>query len=153
MNSYEKISLKGLGHVQKTVYEDNKYCMQDVGNIYIGAKYTLEEILEAEDILFKFRLVMERYILPESDRQDTLETQLYYLQETQFCAQIYKQLKARVKISIIEEKKSLLTGKKSQYTTRVIPIDELIRISVTEKEKKGVVIQELVVSKMALMMF
>ena len=60
--------------MQKTVYEDRKYCMQDVGNIYLGTLYTLGEILENEEISFKIRLVTERYLLPEADREDTLET-------------------------------------------------------------------------------
>ena len=44
--------------MQKTVYEDYKYSMQDTGNIYVGCKYTFGELLEQEDILFKFRLIM-----------------------------------------------------------------------------------------------
>ena len=70
--------------MQKTVYEDYKYNMQDTGNLYIGAKYTLEEIIDEEMIMFKFRLIVERYILPEADLQDTLETHLYYLEPKSF---------------------------------------------------------------------
>ena len=51
--------------MQKTVYEDKKYSMQDTGHLYIGVKYTFEELLEEENILFKFRLIAERYLLPE----------------------------------------------------------------------------------------
>ena len=36
--------------MQKTVYEDYKYSMQDTGNIYVGCKYTFEELLNAEEI-------------------------------------------------------------------------------------------------------
>lgn len=139
--------------MQKTVYEDYKYTMQDVGNIYIGAKYTMEEILENENIIFKFRLVTERYILPESDREDTLETHLYYLNKKSFLVQIYKQMKAKVKLNLIEEKKTLGGSVKKQYVTKVMTVEELAGMSVEEKQQKGVVIQELSVSKLALMVF
>lgn len=139
--------------MKKTVYEDYKYSMQDTGKVYVGSKYTLDEILEAEDMPFKFRLIVERYILPEADLQDTLETHLYYLEPKSFIVKIYKQLKAKVKINIIEEKKHLLGGSKKQYVTKLMTVEELTAMSAEEKEKKGVVVQELIMSKLALMAF
>jgi len=102
---------------------------------------------------FKFRLIVERYILPEADLQDTLETHLYYLEPKSFIVKIYKQLKAKVKINIIEEKKHLLGGSKKQYVTKLMTVEELTAMSAEEKEKKGVVVQELIMSKLALMAF
>lgn len=139
--------------MQKTVYEDYKYHMQDTGNLYIGSKYTLENIIDEEEITFKFRLIVERYILPEADLQDTLETHLYYLEPKSFLVKIYKQIKAKVKINIIEEKRSLWGGVKKQYTTKMVTVEELAAMSVAEKEAKGVVVQELRMSKLALMAF
>lgn len=139
--------------MQKTIYEDYKYCMQDVGNLYLGTKYTLGEVLNKEDITFKFRLITERYLLPESDREDTLETHLYYLDEKSFLVQIYKQLKARVKINIIEEKKTITGKRKKEYTTKIMSVEELVRMTPAQKQEKGVVITELCLSKLALIAF
>ena len=139
--------------MQKTVYEDYKYHLQDTGNLYIGAKYTLEEIIDEEMIPFKFRLIVERYLLPEADLQDTLETHLYYLEPKSFLVKIYKQLKAKVKINIIKDKRSLFGSSKKQYTTKMVTMEELSAMSVAEKEEKGIVIQELRMSKLALMTF
>ena len=139
--------------MQKTIYEDKKYSMQDVGTLYIGSKYTLNEILDAEDITFKFRLIVERYILPEASLEDTLETHLYYLEPKSFVVKIYKQLKARVKVNMLEDKKSLLGGSKKQYVTKILKIEELAAMSLEEKKEKGVVVQELSMSKLALMSF
>ena len=139
--------------MQKTVYEDYQYAMQDLSNLYIGAKYTMDEILEEENISFKFRMVTERYILPESDREDTLETHLYYLDPKSFIVKIYKQLKAKVKVSVIEEKKSADGSVRKSYCTRVMTPEELSAVPVAEKEQKGMVIQELSINKLALMMF
>lgn len=139
--------------MQKTTYEDYKYHMQDTSNLYIGAKYTLENIIDEDEITFKFRLIVERYILPEADLQDTLETHLYYLEPKSFLVKIYKQLKAKVKINIIEEKRNILGGVKKQYTTKMVTVEELAAMPVAEKEAKGVVVQELRMSKLALMAF
>ncbi len=139
--------------MQKTFYEDGKYTMQDVGNIYIGSKYTLDEILENDEISFKFRLITERYILPEADREDTLESHLYYLDRKSFLCKIYKQIKAKVKINIIESKEKNGQVVSSKYVTKVMSVEELAEIPLEEKEKLGVVVQELSASKFALMTF
>ena len=72
--------------MQKTVYENYKYSLQDTAKVYIGAKYTFAELLEQDEVAFKFRLIVERYILAEKevDPQDTLETHLYYLKPDSF---------------------------------------------------------------------
>ena len=38
--------------MQKTVYEDYKYSMQDTSRVYVGSKYTLRELLEADEVYF-----------------------------------------------------------------------------------------------------
>lgn len=136
--------------MQKTVYEDFKYSMQDVSRVYVGCKYSFEELLDDDDLLFKFRLIVERYILPEADPEDTLETHLYYLGPKSFVVKLYNRIKARVKVSVIQEKKSLFGKVKRQYVTKQLTMDELVGIPPEEKERQGMVIQELSVSKLAL---
>ena len=136
--------------MQKTFYEDFKYSMQDVGRVYVGSKYTFEELLDDEDLLFKFRMIVERYILPEADPQDTLESHLYYLEPEGFTVKLYRRLKARIKVSVIEEKKSLFGKTQKEYRDKLLTVDELIAIPPAEKERMGMVIQELSVSKLAL---
>lgn len=139
--------------MNQTVYEDYKYCMQDVSTLYIGSKYTFGELLETETVPFKFQLLVERYILPEADEEDTLESHLYYLDEKSFLVKIYRQLKARVKVNLIQTKKGLGGKERQAYTTKLLPVEQLVKLSVEEKEQRGLVVQELVLSKLALMGF
>ncbi|MCH5341148.1 MAG: hypothetical protein J1E01_06760 [Acetatifactor sp.] len=136
--------------MQKTVYEDYKYSMQDVGRVYVGCKYSFEELLDDDELLFKFRMIVERYILPEADSQDTLETHLYYLEPGSFAVKLYNRIKARVKVSVIEEKKSLFGKVKKEYVSKQLTVDELVNMPPSEKERQGMVIHELSVSKLAL---
>lgn len=135
----------------RTVYEDYKYSMQDTGRIYIGCRYTIGELLEAEEAAFKFRMVVERYILPKADLEDTLESHLYYLESGSFLIKIYSQMKARVKVVELQEKKGFFGGIKKEFTTRQMTVEELAQIPPGEKQRRGLVIQELSVSKLALM--
>lgn len=137
--------------MNKSVYEDHKYSMQDVGSLYIGTKYTLGELVREESIAFKFRLIVERYILPKADEEDTLETHLYYLEPDSFLVQIYKQLKARIKVNVLEDRRRITGRVVREYTTKTLTIEQLAALSPAEKERDGMVVQELKVSKLAMM--
>jgi hypothetical protein len=139
-----------MGMDSKTVYEDYKYFMQDVSRIYIGCKYTLGEILDNQEILYKFRKVVADSILQRADREDSLETVLYYLEPDNFSLQVFRQMGGRVRISVLEDKKRLFGKKERVYVTKVIPVDALVRMRKEEKEKAGLFIQELQVSKLGL---
>ena len=137
--------------MNRTVYEDYKYSMQDTGRVYVGCKYTFGELLAADEVLFKFRMLVQKYILPEADPEDTLETHLYYLSPNSFLVKLYNQMKARIKVNVIEEKKNLLGKHKKKYVTKQLTIEQLTKMSKEEKEACGMVIQEISVSKLALL--
>ena len=137
--------------MNQTVYEDYKYSMQDTGRLYVGCKYTFAELLEEEDVSFKFRMLVQKYILPEADGEDTLETHLYYLEPKGFLVKLYRQMKTRIKVNVIEEKRGLFGRGKKEYVTKQLTIEQLTGMSKEEKEACGLVIQEISVSKLALM--
>lgn len=133
--------------------KDYKYFMQDAGSLYFGAKYSYLEIMGDETANFKFKSIIEHYISKDTDLSTVLESHLYYMTPEQFSYRTYEQLKARVKISVLEEKKSVFGKSKIGYCTRVVRLDEFAGWNLAQKKKMGVVIQELMISKLALMMF
>lgn len=136
--------------MKHTSYEDFKYSMQDTSRIYVGCKYTFAELIDEDEILFKFRMLVQKYILPEADLEDTLETHLYYLEPKSFCVKLYRQMKAKVRVSVIQEKKRLWGGSRKAYVTKVLDVERLAGMTKQEKEDCGLVVQELSVSKLAL---
>ena len=139
--------------MMKQQYEDYKYVMQDTYQLYLGSRYTFREILNNEEIPFKFRLIAERYLYQEIDPETTLESLFYYLEEDNIQFRIFKQLKMKVKANVIVEKKSLTGKVKKVYTTQVIPVQQLVTQSPAQKEAVGMVIQEIMCSKLAMMAF
>lgn len=138
-----------------TIYEDYKYVMQDAGNIYLGAKYTYEELIENEDVTFKLRTILQKYMLGESDMdvKTTLESHFYFLEPKGFVFEVCKQLKMKVKYMEVTEKKTLLGRKKEIYETKTMKIEKFAEMTPAQKEKNGVIVQEISVSKLALMAF
>ncbi len=138
--------------MNKQQYEDYKYVMQDTYQIYLGSKYTFGEIVENEEIPFKFRLLVERYVYQEVDPSTTLESQIYYLEPKGMVFHTYKHIRMKVKVNVLKEKRTL-KGRKWEYTTQILPIEKLAEIPPAKKEEMGMVIQEILCSKLALMTF
>lgn len=131
-------------------YEDYKYIMVDTSYIYLGAKYSYNEILENEDVAFKLRTIMERYIMPNTDGNTTLE-QHFLTMEENLALKTYLQLKVKLKISRPVEKRGLFGKVERRYKTENVKPAEYVRLS--EEEKRGCIIQEVIFSKLALMSF
>lgn len=136
-------------------YQDNdfKYYMQDIGSLYFGARYSYEELMAHEMVSFKFKSIIEHYIAKDTQLDTTLESQFYYMTDDLFSYRTYMQLKAKVKISLLVEKKPLFGAIKTVYQTQVLSLDEFVRMNLAQKKKYGVIIQEIIISKLALMAF
>ena len=139
--------------MKKQVYEDYKYVMMDTGYLYIGAKYTYGELMEVDTVPFKFMTVVERYILPDMSPDTTIESHLYYLQVADFTCRTLQQLKAKVKVNRLTVKKKLFGKKESVYQTEIMSLQDFVKMSPDEKERAGIFIQELMISKLGLMSF
>lgn len=136
-----------------TKYEDFKYVLQDTGNLYLGAGFSYEELLEAEMVPFKLKAIISHYILKESAPETTLESEFYYLREDSFLYETYRQLKTKVKVQIQREKRGL-TGKTSViYQEKVFTLPELTAMNLARKKASGMLIREIIISKLGMMTF
>ena len=82
---------------------DYKYVMHDMTNIYIGAKYTYDEIMDNDDVPVKFKTILSRYILKEVAGNTTLENHIFYMKKEDMSYMIYKQMKAKFKLNVFKE--------------------------------------------------
>lgn len=132
----------------KVINEDDfKYYMQDAEKNYFGARYSYRELLNNEMVPFKFKTIIERYIKHETDEETTLESHFYYMTSDDANYRVYRQLKARVRVSQYKKNKT------DVFKEKLYPIDKLVQMSPQEKEEAGIIIRELVISKLALFAF
>lgn len=132
---------------------DFKYVMIDTGNLYLGAKFTFRELLEQEMLPFKMKAIISHYLLKETDQENTLESQLYYLKKGNFLYDTLIQLKVKVKVTMPVEKKSLTGKSKSRYIEEIFPLAQLADMNLARKKAAGIMIQEMIIPKLALMSF
>lgn len=135
------------------VYEDFKYMLQDVGRIYIGAKYTYRELMEHPETAFKFKSVIEHYLLRDADPDTSLESDFYYMKPESFSCRTYEQLKVKLKISILVDRKGKQGVTERAYRERIVSLEELVEMPLAQKKRDGIVVQELILSKLALVSF
>ena len=137
----------------KTLYEPYKYIMQDTGSIYIGAKYSLEELLNADELNFKMKAIISHYILKDTDKENTIESVLYYLEHDSFLYETLDQLKVKVKVSMLVPVKKLFGREKVEYKERIYKLEDFSQINLAKKKGAGMVITEMIISKLSLMSF
>lgn len=145
--------MKGKAEKNATRYEDFKYVLQDTGNLYLGAGFSYEELLEAEMVPFKLKAILSHYILKESSPDTTLESEFYYLKEDTFLYETYRQLKVKVKGQVQAEKRSLLGKTSLVYQEKVFTLPELTAMNLARKKASGMIIREIIVSKLGMMTF
>ena len=133
--------------------EDYKYVIQDTSRVLLGAKYSYAELLEDASCPFKFQSIVEHYILKDADPSDTLESVFYYMEKGSFSYKTYYQLKTRVKYNRLTEKKSLFGKTSRVYKEYTSKLEEFVQIPLEEKKEDGVFIQEIILSKLAMMGF
>ena len=132
---------------------DFKYVMQDTGNIYIGARLTYAELMDQEMLPFKMKTIIQHYFLKETSLETTLESELYYLEKGSFLYETFAQLRIKVKVNVLTEKKSLFGKKKMVYTEKILTLKELTEMNLARKKASGMIIREIIVSKLGLMTF
>lgn len=129
--------------------DDFKYYMQDIERNYFGARYSYNEILANEMAPFKFKTIITKYLKDEIDLDTRLESHFYYIQPETFDYQIFKQLKTRIRV--LEYKRT--DDQRKGFKEKIYTIEQLARISPEDKEKNGMIIREIFISKLALFAF
>lgn len=127
--------------------------LQDVGNIYLGARFSYEELLEQEMVPFKLKAILTQYILKEAASDTTLESQFYYLEEGTFLYEVFHQLKIRVKVQLQKEKKGLFGRTGIGYQEKILTLQELTEMNLARKKASGMLIREIILSKLGIMTF
>ena len=132
--------------------KDFKYVVQDFNSIFIGARWTYQEMMEDDDMPFKWKAVILHYFMKEVDPSMKMEDHLFAMTEHDFSYQTYKQLKAKFKLSVWETSEGKWR-KKSGYVSREYKIEDIVNNKELHEHREQIIVEELQLSKMSLMMF
>lgn len=134
-------------------YQDYRYILQDTRTLYVGAKFNFGDIAKEEEIPFKFRSIIMRCALGEVDKEDTFESVFYYMKPDGYLYEMFQQLRTKVKVSELTEVKRMFGRREWIYQEHLYKLSEFAMLSKEDKERLGVVVQEIQCSKLAIMTF
>ena len=127
---------------------DFKYVMQDMTNVYIGANYTYDELMDTNEVPFKLKTIISHYMLKEVSGDTTIENHIFYLKPDSLSYLVYKQMKASFKMSIFEENGH---GKnKPGYTSHEYKIDDIMNNSDIYSKRDQIIVEEMHLTKLSL---
>ena len=109
-------------------------------------------MLENEDIPFKWKAVVRHYLLKEVDPATTMENHIFFMTKKDFSYETLRELKAKFKMSvwIPPDGKRHKTG---HYESREYKIEEIVTSDELHRQMDSIVVEELHLTKLALMTF
>ena len=128
---------------------DFKYVMHDLTNLYIGAKHTYNELLVLEEVPFKLKTLISRFILREVSGDTKIEDHIFYLKETDMSYQIYKEMKARFRLNVWKDEKDGV--KTPGYKSKTYRITEILGNEELMRKKDITMVEEVHITKLGLM--
>lgn len=126
--------------------DDFKYYMQDIERYYFGARYNYNELIANEIVPFKFKTVITKYFKDDIDFSTTLESHIYHLTKDTYDYKVYKQLRTRIRTSVYKDP----DRKEKGFKEKVYKIEEIVKINPEEKERLGMLVREIIISKLGL---
>ena len=128
--------------------KDFKYVMHDLTNLYIGAKHTYNELLVLEEVPFKLKTLISRFMVREVDGDTRIEDHIFYLKETDMSYQIYKEMKAKFRLSVWKDESDGV--KKPGYKSLTYRIADIVGNEELMRKKDITIVEEVHITKLGL---
>ena len=90
--------------------------------------------------------VITKYFKDEIDFTTTIESHIYHMNRENYDYKVYKQLRTRVRTSIYKNPEKKDKG----FKEKVYKIEEIAKLSIEDKEKLGMIVREVIISKLGL---
>lgn len=130
---------------------DFKYIMQDVSHVYFGKELSYAEMMELEDVPFKFKAIIGSYFSKDTELTNKIAEHLYQIKLQDFSYHIYEQLKLQIRFFYKEEKMGLFGQKKEKWVHKTCNMKEFLQNYKEMVQKGEAIIEDISISKLALM--
>lgn len=130
---------------------DFKYVIQDTNCIYFGRELTYTEMMDKEDVPFKFKAVISAHIAREIDLDKKMADHLLEIAESAFSYRIFEQLKLTVRVCYKVSAKGFGGKIKEKWVHKACSVGQFCR-EYRDKTMQGeVMIEDFSISKLALL--
>ena len=130
---------------------DFKYVIQDTNCVYFGKELTYAEMMDKEDVPFKFKAVISAHIARDTDLNRKMTDHILQVSDQEFSYRIFEQLKLTVRVCYKVQKKGFGGKTKDKWIHKAYSFGQFCsnyRVQVANGE---MMIEDFSISKLALM--
>ena len=119
---------------------DYKHVYQDMTNLYLGGKLSYAELMDIDEVPFKFKCILSQYILKEVAEDTTIENHIFYIKPEDMAYMIYKKMRVKFRLYVFDHDKQ-------SYVSRDLKIDEIVGDSYLYANKDTIFVEEMHIYK------
>lgn len=123
---------------------DYKYVLQDISNVFIGARFTYRDMMENEYVPSRFQDAVCRVFAKEAGEDTMLCDHLLCLGKESESYRGFSQLKIRIKVAVAEKKTDKSGKEILLYPAKDYELEGFMkRFCLPEGEREDILIQEI----------
>ena len=130
---------------------DFKYVIQDTNCVYFGRELTYAEMMDKEDVPFKFKAVINAHIAREIDLNKKMAEHILEISESAFSYRIFQQLKLTVRVCYKVSTKGFGGKIKEKWVHKAYSIGQFCKEYRDKTMQSEVMIEDFSISKLALL--
>lgn len=131
--------------------QDFKYVIQDTNCVYFGKELTYAEMMDKDDVPFKFKAVISTHIARDTDLNRKMADHILQMSEKEFSYRIFEQLKLTVRVCYKIQKKSLGGKVKDKWIHKACTLRRFCSAYRSQVIEGDMIIEDFSISKLALM--
>ena len=132
---------------------DFKYVIQDTNCIYLGRELTYAEMMDKDDVPFKFKAVISAHIAKDADINQTMAAHILQISDQEFSYRIFEQLKLTVRVCYKVQKKGFGGKIKDKWIHKTCSLKQFYVDYRGQVSGGDAMIEDFSISKLALMTF
>ena len=130
---------------------DFKYVIQDTNCVYFGRELTYAEMMDKEDVPFKFKAVISAHIAREIDLNKKMAEHILEISESAFSYRIFEQLRLTVRVYYKVSAKGFGGKIKEKWVHKACSIGQFCKEYRDKTMQSEVMIEDFSISKLALL--
>lgn len=130
---------------------DFKYVIQDTNCIYFGRELTYAEMMDKDDVPFKFKAIISAHIAKDIDLNQNMADHILQISDQEFSYRIYEQLRLTVRVCYKVQKKGFGGKIKDKWIHKSCSMKQFCSDYRSQAAGGDIMIEDFSISKLALM--
>lgn len=125
--------------------------IQDTNCVYFGRELTYAEMMDKDDVPFKFKAVISAHIAKDTDLNQKMADHILQISDQEFSYRIFEQLKLTVRVCYKVQKKGFGGKEKDKWVHKACSLKQFCSDYRSQVNSCDMMLEDISISKLALM--